>query len=116
MTESEVPVPQTLRGAHSVVKATRQAATGLKVQDDGRLDIGREPDIAHLQVARQHLDRALRILQAVIAEAERRGYEVVSVEKSYNHAAGIGIQLRGETYALKLYELEFYCSRGQRTR
>lgn len=100
-----IPVPRTLRGARPVVIATRDKASGLKAGEDGRLDIGREPGIAHLQVSRGRLNRALRILQSVLAEAERRGYDVVPVEKSYNHAAGLGLKLRSATYALKLYEL-----------
>lgn len=103
--EPKIKVPKTLRGAHSVVQVTRERAVELKQNEDGRLDIGRAPGIAHLQVSRQQLNRALRILQAIIAEAERRGYAINPIEKSYNHAAGVAVSVRGQNYALSVYEL-----------
>jgi hypothetical protein len=103
--DSAITVPASLRGAHPIVAATRDSTSGLKPGDDGRLDVGRKHGVVHLQVSREQLSRALRILQAIITEAERRGYELVDVDKSYDHAEGVGISLGDRAYSIKLYEL-----------
>lgn len=105
MTERAIPVPQRLASPHPFIVATREAAKGLKPREDGRLDIGRRQGLIHLVVSRPLVPRALRIAQAIIDEAERRAYGLEQVEGSYNHAAGVGIALKGETYAFMLSEL-----------
>jgi hypothetical protein len=47
----------------------------------------------------------LLIGQALVAEAERRGYEIHPIEKSYNHRAGIALVVRGHAYAFEIVEM-----------
>jgi hypothetical protein len=47
----------------------------------------------------------LLIAQALIAEAERRGWEVKPVEKSYNHRGGCAIVVRGHSYPFEISEM-----------
>ena len=59
----------------------------------------------YLHVSREQLRRALLIGQALVAEAERRGYEIQPIEKSYNHRAGIALVVRGHAYAFEIVEM-----------
>lgn len=45
------------------------------------------------------------IAQALIAEAERRGWEAKPVEKSYSHRAGCAIVIRGHSYPFEIVEM-----------
>jgi hypothetical protein len=46
----------------------------------------------------------LLIAQAVIVEAERRGWEVKPIDKSHNHRAGCAIKVRGHNYPFEIVE------------
>jgi hypothetical protein len=101
----EIAVPPELRRPHPVVSATREAAKGLKPDESGRLDVGRRPGVIYLHVSREQLRRSLLIAQAVVAEAGRRGWEIRSVEKSYNHRAGCAVVIRGHSYPFEIIEM-----------
>jgi hypothetical protein len=61
--------------------------------------------VLYLHVSREQRRRALLIGQALVAEAERRGYEIQPIEKSYNHRAGIALVVRGHAYAFEIVEM-----------
>jgi hypothetical protein len=67
---------------------------------------GLRPSLARralsLYVSREQLRRAVLIGQALVAEAERRGYEIHAIKKSYNHRAGIALVVRGHAYAFEI--------------
>jgi hypothetical protein len=88
-----------------VIAAARQAASGLKPDESGRLDVGRRPGVMYMHVSRDQLRRALLIGQSVVAEAERRGFEIGPIEKSYSHRAGVAISVRGHPYAVEIHEM-----------
>src|SRR5690242_6978461 len=98
-----VEIPSALRGAHPSVRATRDAARGLKQRDDGRIEIGPSPGIGHLVVSRGELTRALLVLQAVFNEAKRRGYEIAASNKSgYGDRPGVAVVVRGHSYPIEI--------------
>jgi hypothetical protein len=68
-----IALPVDLRGAHPLVSATRKAATSLRADDDGRIEVGPAAGVAHLVVTRAVLRRALLILHALTREAVHRG-------------------------------------------
>jgi hypothetical protein len=45
------------------------------------------------------------ILQAIFAEAERRGWEIQPDEGGYGNKAGVGVQVRGHTYTVSITEM-----------
>jgi hypothetical protein len=102
--QAEIPVPNALRRPHHFVAATRDAAKGLKPRDDGRLEVGPRPGVVHLLVSREHLHRALLILQAIFKEAERHGYEVKATRRDQGETPGVGIVVRGHAYPLYIAE------------
>jgi hypothetical protein len=57
-----------------------------------------------LKVSRDQLRRALIILQAIFAEADRRGWGVEPSEGGYGDKAGVGIRVRGHTYTVSITE------------
>lgn len=75
-TSPPIPVPRELRQPHPFVAATRLQARTALAQADGRLYIGPEPGVFRLRVSRNALGRALRVLQAICNEAERREWEI----------------------------------------
>lgn len=105
VSEQHISVPTELRRSHRFVIATRAAAKGVKPDDSGRLDIGRRPGVIHLRVSRELLRRALLIVEALVAEALRRGYSVEAIEKSYNHRAGCALAVRGHKYPFEISEM-----------
>jgi hypothetical protein len=105
MSVATVPVPAELRRPHPFVSATREAVKGRKPDESGRLDIGRRPGVVYLHVSREQIRRALLIAQGLIAEAERRGWEIKPIEKSYNHRAGCAIVIRGHSYPFEISEM-----------
>jgi hypothetical protein len=102
---TEIAVPEALRRPHRLVVATRDAFSGVKPDETGRLQLRPRAGAAYLHVSRDELRRALLILQAIVAEAERRGWEVKPAEGGYGDKAGIGIRLRGHTYAVWITEM-----------
>ena len=57
MREAAVPVRDALRRPHRFVAATRDAAKGMKPDESGRLDVGRQPGVVYLHVSREQLRR-----------------------------------------------------------
>jgi hypothetical protein len=99
-----IVIPADLRGAHSIVRATRDAATGARAEADGRITIGPSPGLVYCQVTRDALQRGLLVVQALLTEAERRAWGVVSLDKGYSDRAGAGIAIRGHEYRVELHE------------
>lgn len=101
-----IPIPLTLRGQHSAVRATQTAVGRAPRREDGRLDVGRRPGVCHLLVSRDQVRPALLLLQAVFTEAERRGYAIVPFDhQSYGPPAGVALQIRGHEYPIEVTEL-----------
>jgi hypothetical protein len=100
-----VPVPAALRRPAAFIRATDNAAKGLKPDESGRLDIGRRAGVVYLHVSREQLRRALLIAHALITEAGRRGWDVRPVEKGYSHRAGCAIVIRGHSYPFEIVEM-----------
>lgn len=99
-------IPTQLRQTHPFVTTTRRAAQGVKPRDDGRLEIGPRPGIAHLVVSREQLRRALLVLHAVFNEAERRGHGIAASEKrGYGDRPGVAVVIRGHSYAIEISEM-----------
>jgi hypothetical protein len=89
----------------TAASSRRERLRAACAREDGRLEIGPRPGVAHLIVSRAQLRRALLALQAICSEAERRGYAVRAVEhQSYWHKAGIGVAIREQLYALEILE------------
>lgn len=87
----EVPVPERLQRPHSIVREFRD-----------------HPSV--FNVSRAHRQRALLLLEAVIQEAVRRGFEVINKVKprrsgASNPVARLVLKLSGEAYDLRLVEL-----------
>jgi hypothetical protein len=94
-----LPVPQNLRNAHPLIAATWQD----RPKGTRWVWNSKTPGRAHLNVMTGNLHRALRLLQAVGNEAERRGYEVGTV-KPYGCPGGFGIVINDD--ALELFVRE----------
>jgi hypothetical protein len=103
--DTEIGVPEALRRPHRLVTATREAFSGVKPDETGRLQIRPRAGVAYVHVSRDQLRRALLILQAILAEAERRGWEVKANEGGYGDKAGVGIALAGHTYTVSVTEM-----------
>lgn len=72
-----IPVPARLPNRpHPMVAATRDAAKWARVQDGLIAVSDKVPGAFQSRASKAQLGRALRILQAICVEAERRGYEV----------------------------------------
>ncbi|EKX63724.1 hypothetical protein STRIP9103_07745 [Streptomyces ipomoeae 91-03] len=67
-----IDVPDVLNRPHQLVRATRKALGRSKTVVDTR----ETPEVISLHVSREQLDRALRIMHALLTEAESRGYQV----------------------------------------
>jgi hypothetical protein len=103
--DTEIAVPEALRRPHHIVTLTREAFRGIKPDETGRLPIPARAGVAYLHVSRDQLRRALLILHAIFAEAERRGWEIKPDEGGYGDKAGVGIRLRGHTYTVSITEM-----------
>lgn len=100
-----IPIPEQLRRPHRLVASTRDAAIGLRPLDDGRLRVGPAPGIFHLVVSRQLLPRALRIVQAICTESERRDWEVRAFEDPLRHQRpGASINIARHVYPIEVHE------------
>lgn len=84
---------------------TRDGFSGVKPDETGRLQLRARAGVAYPHVSRDQLRRALLILQAIFAEAERRGWEIKPDDGGYGEKAGIGIRLRGHTYTVSITEM-----------
>jgi len=102
---AEVQVPPTLRRPHRFVATTRDAARGARTDEQGRLQLGGAEDVARIVVSRPQFHRALLILQALFAEAERRGFDVKVAKDSWNKAGFVAIIIRGHAYPVGISEM-----------
>ena len=104
MTTDTIPIPTRLVRPHAVVLAARDALVSARANEDGRLEVPPQPGMLRVVTSRALQNRALRIAQAVVAEAQRRGYDIVPIKKSYNHKAGAGIAVDGHNYPVEIVE------------
>src|SRR6188472_2866072 len=100
---ASVPVPTQLRRPHPFVAVTRRFYEAVTPDEDGRMRPGPREGVAHLIVSKRALHRALLYLQAIFAEAERRGWKVVS-SRGYE-STGVSVEVRGHAYAIGFQEL-----------
>jgi hypothetical protein len=101
-----IPVPRDLRGAHSLVTATRRAAADARRSRGGLLRTGPQRGVAHIEVSRSLLRRALLVLHGLTKEALGRGWEVVPYpEKGGGGRRVIAIKVRDHVYPVELVEL-----------
>jgi hypothetical protein len=104
--EPTIPVPTGLRRPHPFVAATRDAAAGLKPAEDGRLNVGGREGIVWMRVTRARLHRALLVAEAILREAERRGYTIEPIKgRGYGHHSGVAVSVRGHAYSIEISEL-----------
>ena len=68
-----IPIPESLRGCHPIISATREVIGNRKT---GWIDTHHQKGVAHLRIHPGNLKRSLLILQAMVAEAQRRGFDV----------------------------------------
>jgi hypothetical protein len=107
MAAPTIPIPTELRRPHPFVSATRQAASGLRLLEDGRLKVGGTEGVVWMTVTREQLRRALLVAQAIFKEAETRGDAVEAIAgKGYGRHAGVAVVIRGHAYAIEITELQ----------
>ncbi len=98
---AKVPVPTRLPGRpHPIVTATREAAT----PTSGWVNTRRKAGVAHISVARSSVPRALRLLQGLFAEAERRGYQTGTTGGDRTCAGGAAVVIGGHRFEVVLAE------------
>lgn len=97
----KVPVPARLPARpHPIVAATREAATPAQ----GWVNTRRTPGVAHISVAKPSVPRALRLLQGLFAEAERRGYQTTTTSGDRTCAGGSAVVIDGHRLEVVLAE------------
>jgi hypothetical protein len=85
-----VPVPMSLQRPHPLIAAARS----VKRDRDGWVDTRRQAGTLHLRVSADSVGRALRLVQGLVDEALRRGYNVDQID-SYGCAGGLGVYIGG---------------------
>ncbi|MFF9897626.1 hypothetical protein [Streptomyces longispororuber] len=97
-----VDVPKTLDRPHRLVRATRKALGRPRSVVDTR----GKPEVIPLYLLRPLADRALRIMHALLKEAENRGYavETQSYLKREEAVHLVAIVIRGRAFPLALTE------------
>jgi hypothetical protein len=93
-----VPVPERLYRLHPLVGAVRD----VKASGDGWIDTRRRSGCAHVRVSAASRRRTMRILQALVTEALRRGYAIRTAESGC--AGGLGIGIGEYTWELTISE------------
>ena len=83
-----VPIPPTLESPHPIIASTLKASRKAKEQEDRLLSL-HGPGGLTLRVSCEALDRALRILDAVVKALEVRGCTVRPAQDSKNGSAAI---------------------------
>lgn len=106
--EITVNVPETLRGCHSFVSATRSTLEESKRKDDhGRIEYDYRPGIVAMKVSKEAHHRALRIVQGLFDSAGAEGYEIgkfTDGHHAYKAKPGVGIQIGGFIYPVEIRE------------
>lgn len=98
-----IAVPERLTRPHPIVTQLKElSAARARASRYGHPALSGPYPLRGLDVSRQHLPRALRILQALLTEAERRGYEV----RLHKESTGprVGIVIRGHECAVTVRE------------
>jgi hypothetical protein len=98
--------PGDLRGAHPLLRATRDAAVGVRPGGDGCIRIGPRRGVAYMEVSRPQLRRAMLVLHGLTKEALSRGWELVPYpEDGDGRRRGIAIKVRDHAYPVEVNEL-----------
>lgn len=101
-----IAVPVDLRGANRFVSSTRGAASGQRAGADGRIAIGPKRGVVYTVVSRDLLRRALLILQAVLGEAQLRGWEIEPCDgNGYGEHPGVAIVIGEHRYPVEIHEV-----------
>lgn len=110
----EIPIPQRLTRPHPLVVRLREVSTphrrssdpiepGYGYRSGYRADKPRET-LRALDVSRSTLQRALRVIQALIDESGRRGYEIRESKPSPSRVTEIEIVIQDHGFALTISE------------
>jgi hypothetical protein len=97
---TRVAVPARLIRPHALIAATRDAAH----PSGGWIDTTRVRGAFHLHVSPKTLQRALRIGEGLVREAERRGHCVERTAEERRCAGGLGIVISGHRFEVTLVE------------
>ena len=95
-----VPEPQRLVKPDPTVVATREALERRIRDEHGRLHPGRAVDVFDVNVSLQQLGRALRLVQALVAELRRREH---GIDPSDRHGR-LRLKVGDHSYAVRLVE------------
>lgn len=95
-----VPVPARLTRPDPVVAATRDALTRGVRDEHGRNSTGAANGLFDVRVARPQIGRAMRILQGLVAELQRRGHDLDTSRRGCAR-----IQIGDHAYNLRVIEL-----------
>ncbi|MEV6480090.1 hypothetical protein [Streptomyces sp. NPDC051576] len=97
-----VDVPETLDRPHRLVRTTRKALG----RSQNVIDTRGKPEVIPLYLSRPLADRALRIMHALLTEAENRGYTVEAQSDLHRGEAvhTVAIVIRGRAFPLALTE------------
>ncbi|MGF3198326.1 hypothetical protein [Streptomyces diastaticus] len=97
-----IDVPDVLGRPHQLVRATRKVLGRSKTVVDTR----GTPEVISLHVSREQVDRALRIMHALLTEAESRGYQVETRTEHHRGQAEhqMVIVVRGHALPLAITE------------
>jgi hypothetical protein len=99
-----IAVPAQLRAAHPFVLATRNAAIGVAPVNEGRIRIGPQAGVVYMVLSRGLLRRALLVVQGLIREAVKRGWQVVPHTRTgYDDHLGVAIEIRGHRYPIEVH-------------
>jgi hypothetical protein len=98
--ENHIVVSEMLTAPHPLVKETKKILKGTKPDDYGRVWSTQESCL-DIRVGAQSLDRALRIMDAIIKSLEKRGYEVTARSRNNQDTAAIVL---GEKVCLGIEE------------
>ncbi|MFK0193934.1 hypothetical protein [Kitasatospora sp. NPDC090308] len=101
-----VEVPADLAHAHPLITATRKA---LGRRQTGTADTRGQQGVIPIHVSRPLVDRALRIMQGLLSEAEQRGYTVEArpIEASRRRdepRSAVVITVKGHAFPLEICE------------
>ena len=94
-----IAIPESLRGCHSSIHATQEAA---KKGEGGWISTCGVQGVFHINVSPAIFRRALLVLQAIVAESERRGYRVQVC--SSRECRGLGISINGHVFEIAVFE------------
>ncbi|WP_251072470.1 hypothetical protein [Streptomyces sp. ISL-43] len=98
-----INVPDVLNRPHPLVRATRKALGRSRTMVDTR----GAPEVIPLLLSRPLVDRALRIMDALLTEAENRGYQVEAHTELHRGEPvhSVAVVIRGRAFPLSLTEL-----------